>query len=118
MRRERYPTMTHVPTILFICFVLLGCLDTATDPRPGPLEASDAEVFDVRPPAIGNNTGSGYGGSGNYQSGNYNAPPQPRADEDAIVLDITMDAAQFHDAGVLEDAGEIDDSEEMEEDDD
>ena len=101
--------MKHARTILFICFALIGCLDTATDPRPGPPEASDAEVFDVRPPPIGNNTGSGYGGSGNYQSGSYNEPP-PRTNEDAITRDIDADAS------VLEDAGEIDDPEEAEDD--
>ena len=51
--------------------LLCGCLDDVGEQRPGPQSESDAEVFDARKPIVAPSTGSGYGGSGQYQSGAY-----------------------------------------------
>lgn len=53
--------------VLLACFQF-GCLDPVSDPRPGPITETDAELFDARPPQVAPNTGSGYG-SGTYHSG-------------------------------------------------
>ena len=101
--------MKHVLPIICLWCILLGCLDTAADPRPGPVDEADAEIFDVRTPPTGNNTGSGYGGSGNYQSGTY-ADSSPTG-ADAAAREVNLDAEPLQDVGIiLQDAGEADDS--------
>ena len=41
--------MKYTIFILCIGLSLVGCLDTVTDPRPGPITETDAELFDAPP---------------------------------------------------------------------
>ena len=93
-------------TIFSLCIGLglVGCLDTVTDPRPGPITETDAELFDARPPSVSTNTGSGYGNSGAYNSGTYG--------ENSIeeVADMAVADNEF-DGGLAED-GTVDEESE------
>ena len=101
--------MKHSLLIFSLGSILLGCLDTATDPRPGPIMDTDAETFDVRPPITSNNTGSGYGSSGAHQSGAYgNVPPTDNIDTPSV--DMSFDAEISADGGVASSDTDSDDA--------
>ena len=101
--------MKHSLLIFCLWSILLGCLDTATDPRPGPIIDTDAETFDVRPPITSNNTGSGYGSSGAHQSGAYGEIPS-QDDIDTTSIDMGLDAEFFEDGGVASGENDSDDT--------
>ena len=88
--------------ICMICLCLVGCLETAVDPRPGPSSDLDAELFDVRVPinAPASGSGSSYGsGSGSgYETGsgaNAQSSQTPNVEEEDMA---TFDT----DVGVLD----------------
>ena len=80
----------YVPlTVLLACFQF-GCLDPVSDPRPGPITETDAELFDARPPQVAPNTGSGYG-SGTYQSGLVHQAESTFAEDAGITADTSTE---------------------------
>ena len=76
--------------VLLACFEL-GCLDPVSDPRPGPITETDAELFDARPPQMAPNSGSGYG-SGTYQSGLVHQPELQSPGDAGLTADAFSDA--------------------------
>ena len=89
--------------MIWVCTVLCGCLDPIGEQRPGPKDEGDAELFDARQPPAAPNTGSGYGGSGTYQSAGYSLQRASAGSDEIDEDDDTWDGGIMDDVGL--DAG-------------
>ena len=99
---------TYALSVIWVCTMSIGCLDPIGEQRPGPKDEGDAELFDARQPPAAPNTGSGYGGSGTYQSAGYPLQRASDALDEIDRDDDTWDGGMMDDVELDADVNEAD----------